>query len=125
MACTAHEAVRLPCLQRAGLFCSTPVPELVLPQIDMEYRELAEDSGITHWGRVPALNTDPVWIQDLAELVVEQLPSAAPRPDPVADLNLGPPSGGCLQCSAVLLLRPCCPLRLPLPVLCAGDEALH
>ena len=64
-----------------------------LEEIDMEYRELAEDSGIRNWGRVPALNTDPVWIQDLAEMVVEQLPSAAPRPGRVDDLNLGPPTG--------------------------------
>lgn len=29
-----------------------------LEEIDMEYRELAEESGVTHWSRVPALNTD-------------------------------------------------------------------
>ena len=64
-----------------------------LEEIDMEYRELAEESGITNWGRVPALNTHPKFIQDLADLVVEQLPSAAPRPPAFEDLNLGPPSG--------------------------------
>ncbi len=31
-----------------------------LEEIDMEYRELAEESGIHNWGRVPALNTNEV-----------------------------------------------------------------
>jgi ferrochelatase len=38
-----------------------------LEEIDMEYRELAEESGIEHWRRVPALNTNPVFINDLAD----------------------------------------------------------
>ena len=38
-----------------------------LEEIDMEYRELAEASGIEHWRRVPALNTNPVFINDLAD----------------------------------------------------------
>ena len=29
-----------------------------LEEIDMEYRELAHEHGITNWRRVPALNTD-------------------------------------------------------------------
>ena len=37
-------------------------------------RELALESGIKEWGRVPALNTNSVFIQDLAEAVVEALP---------------------------------------------------
>lgn len=36
----------------------------------MEYRELAEASGIEHWRRVPALNTDPRFIRDMADMVV-------------------------------------------------------
>ncbi|MGC9528917.1 MAG: ferrochelatase [Limnospira sp.] len=44
-----------------------------LQEIDMEYRELAEESGIKNFYRVPALNTHPVFIQDLADLVVESL----------------------------------------------------
>ena len=36
----------------------------------MEYRELAEKSGITHWRRVPALNTDERFIADMADMVV-------------------------------------------------------
>jgi ferrochelatase len=42
-----------------------------LQEIDMEYRELAEEAGIEHFHRVPALNTHPVFIEDLANLVLE------------------------------------------------------
>ncbi|KAF5836888.1 ferrochelatase [Dunaliella salina] len=45
-----------------------------LEEIDMEYRELAEESGIEHWGRVPALNTNQLFIDDLADAVLEALP---------------------------------------------------
>ncbi|PSC69391.1 ferrochelatase-chloroplastic [Micractinium conductrix] len=45
-----------------------------LEEIDCEYRELAEESGIEHWGRVPALNTNPTFIDDLADAVMEALP---------------------------------------------------
>jgi protoheme ferro-lyase len=41
-----------------------------LEEIDMEYRELAEECGVTKWTRVPAMNTDPGFIADLADLVV-------------------------------------------------------
>ncbi|CAM9847909.1 unnamed protein product [Discosporangium mesarthrocarpum] len=47
-----------------------------LEEIDMEYRELAEESGVVNWRRVPALNTDPAFIKDMANMVVEAL--AAP-----------------------------------------------
>ena len=49
------------------------------------------------WGRVPALNTNPTFINDLAAMVLEKLPSAAPRPGYVPSLNdsmnLGPIPG--------------------------------
>ncbi|KAG2491943.1 hypothetical protein HYH03_009676 [Edaphochlamys debaryana] len=45
-----------------------------LEEIDMEYRELAEESGIRNWGRVPALNTNDAFIGDLADAVLEALP---------------------------------------------------
>ena len=67
-----------------------------LEEIDMEYRELAHESGIPAWGRVPALNTNATFIDDLAELVLEKLPSTALRlgaASPAEDHNLGPPSG--------------------------------
>ena len=44
-----------------------------LEEIDMEYRELAEEAGIEKFNRVPALNTHPVFINDLAEMVIEAL----------------------------------------------------
>ena len=45
-----------------------------LEEIDMEYQALARESGIEHWGRVPALNTNATFIGDLADAVVEALP---------------------------------------------------
>ena len=44
-----------------------------LQEIDMEYREVAEEAGIENFHRVPALNTHPVFIEDLANLVVEAI----------------------------------------------------
>jgi len=48
-----------------------------LQEIDMEYGELAEEAGIQNFQRVPALNTHPVFINDLAEMVVDALNSPA------------------------------------------------
>ncbi|KAJ0014486.1 hypothetical protein Pint_21437 [Pistacia integerrima] len=47
-----------------------------LEEIDMEYRELALESGIQNWGRVPALNCTSSFITDLADAVLEVLPAA-------------------------------------------------
>jgi len=44
-----------------------------LQEIDIEYREVAEAAGIHHFYRVPALNTHPTFIADLANLVMESL----------------------------------------------------
>jgi ferrochelatase len=46
-----------------------------LQEIDIEYREVAEEAGIEHFHRVPALNTHPVFIGDLADLVVSAMNS--------------------------------------------------
>ena len=40
-----------------------------LQEIDIEYRELAHRAGIADFRRVPALNTDPLFIAGLAALV--------------------------------------------------------
>ncbi|KAK3129813.1 hypothetical protein QOZ80_6BG0485050 [Eleusine coracana subsp. coracana] len=48
-----------------------------LEEIDMEYKELALESGIENWGRVPALGCTGSFISDLADAVVEALPSAS------------------------------------------------
>lgn len=45
-----------------------------LEEIDMEYRNLALESGIEDWGRVPALGCEPTFISDLADAVTEALP---------------------------------------------------
>ncbi|KAG6508524.1 hypothetical protein ZIOFF_033898 [Zingiber officinale] len=47
-----------------------------LEEIDMEYKNLALESGIEHWDRVPALCCNPKFISDLADAVIEALPSA-------------------------------------------------
>lgn len=49
-----------------------------LQEIDMEYREIAEEAGIHHFQRVPALNTHPTFINELAEMVVNAI-NSTPR----------------------------------------------
>ncbi|MBW4426885.1 MAG: ferrochelatase [Nostoc desertorum CM1-VF14] len=44
-----------------------------LQEIDIEYREVAEESGIHNFRRVPAPNTHPVFINALAGLVIDAL----------------------------------------------------
>jgi len=44
-----------------------------LEEIDIEYRELAEENGITNWRRAQALNMDPAFIEDMADMIVEAL----------------------------------------------------
>jgi len=46
-----------------------------LQEIDIEYREVAEEAGIENFQRVPALNTHPVFIDSLAQLVEDYLES--------------------------------------------------
>ncbi|KAK6912826.1 Ferrochelatase [Dillenia turbinata] len=46
-----------------------------LEEIDMEYKELALESGLENWGRAPALGCTPSFITDLADAVLEALPS--------------------------------------------------
>lgn len=45
-----------------------------LEEIDVEYKELALESGIKNWGRVPALGCESTFISDLADAVIESLP---------------------------------------------------
>lgn len=44
-----------------------------LQEIDIEYREIAEEAGIEDFRRVPALNTHPIFINSLKSLVVNAL----------------------------------------------------
>ncbi|OAY66814.1 Ferrochelatase-1, chloroplastic [Ananas comosus] len=48
-----------------------------LEEIDMEYKHLALQSGIENWGRVPALGCTSSFISDLADAIIEALPSAS------------------------------------------------
>ncbi|CAL5422091.1 unnamed protein product [Camellia sinensis] len=47
-----------------------------LEEIDMEYKHLALESGIENWGRVCALGCTTSFITDMADAVIEVLPSA-------------------------------------------------
>jgi protoporphyrin/coproporphyrin ferrochelatase len=44
-----------------------------LEEIDIEYRELAHESGVTNWRRCPAPNTDGTFIEDMADMIYEAL----------------------------------------------------
>lgn len=66
-----------------------------LEEIDVEYRELAESVGIEHWGRVPALNTNEVFIKDLSQAILEALPSANKMAQPLLDSLV--PAGSVLE----------------------------
>ena len=48
-----------------------------LEEIDIEYKSLALASGVTNWRRVPALNTSPAFIADLADMVRDALDEPA------------------------------------------------
>ncbi len=50
-----------------------------LQEIDIEYREIAEEAGIENFRRVPALNTHPIFINDMADMVEEALRSPQQR----------------------------------------------
>jgi len=44
-----------------------------LQEIDIEYKEIAHEAGIKNFYRVPALNTEPIFIEALSNLVIESL----------------------------------------------------
>ena len=46
-----------------------------LQEIDIEYREIAEEAGIHGFHRVPALNIHPQFVNDMADMVLEALDS--------------------------------------------------
>lgn len=58
-----------------------------LEEIDIEYREVAEESGIEHFQRVPALNTHPVFIEGLADLVLNAMNSPTLKLDEVPQMQ--------------------------------------
>ncbi|MEB3312421.1 MAG: ferrochelatase [Snowella sp.] len=58
-----------------------------LQEIDIEYREIAEEAGINNFQRVPALNTHPIFIDSLAHLVINSLSKPPASFDAVARPN--------------------------------------
>ncbi len=54
-----------------------------LQEIDLEYREVAEEGGISNFRRVPALNTHPLFIDALSNLTTEALEKTPLRFDQV------------------------------------------
>jgi ferrochelatase len=58
-----------------------------LEEIDIEYRELAEEAGIHRFERVPALNTHPVFIDDLADVVLNAMNSPSLKLDEVPQMR--------------------------------------
>lgn len=57
-----------------------------LQEMDIEYRKLASENGIVNFRRVPALDTYPVFIQALADLVVSSLEGPEVNLDEAAKL---------------------------------------
>ena len=57
-----------------------------LEEIDIEYREIAHEAGITNFRRVPALDTDPAFIDALAALVQQSLAGPEVNLDQAASL---------------------------------------
>mmetsp|Transcript_19668 Transcript_19668/g.65458 ORF Transcript_19668/g.65458 Transcript_19668/m.65458 type:complete len:467 (+) Transcript_19668:220-1620(+) len=57
-----------------------------LEEIDQEYREVAEEAGITNFKRVPALNSDPLFIQALVDITVGALNRPSLRVSETLDL---------------------------------------
>jgi ferrochelatase len=58
-----------------------------LQEIDIEYREIAEEAGIHNFQRVPALNTHPLFIDSLSQLVLKSLKDAPTTFDQVIRPN--------------------------------------
>jgi ferrochelatase len=57
-----------------------------LEEIDIEYREIATESGVTNFLRVPALDIDPTFISGLADLVQEAMAGPEVNLDQAAEL---------------------------------------
>ena len=99
--------------------CAVPISFVsehieTLEEIDMEYRELAEESGVEKWGRVPALDTDPLFIDDLADAVIESLPYTSRMNKRRADEEVGldvPPS----EVGQILASYDLAKLAMPVP----------
>jgi ferrochelatase len=63
-----------------------------LEEMDIDYAELAHAKGIVNWRRVPALNTNPTFMDDLASMVMEA--AAAPAISLNAAIKIPSPPAG-------------------------------
>ena len=52
-----------------------------LVELDIEYAELAYESGVDHYYRVPTLSNHAHFIAALADICLKQTPGAGPAPD--------------------------------------------
>jgi ferrochelatase len=57
-----------------------------LEEIDIEYREVAVEAGITNFKRCPALNSDPLFIDALADMTQDALSKPSLRISETLDL---------------------------------------
>ncbi|MEB3332892.1 MAG: ferrochelatase [Synechococcaceae cyanobacterium] len=57
-----------------------------LEEIDIEYREIAHEAGVAHFRRVPALDTDPLFIAGLSDLVEQAMAGPEINLDQAASL---------------------------------------
>jgi len=57
-----------------------------LEEIDIEYREVATEAGITNFKRCPALNSDPIFINCLADMTTDALSKPSLRISETLDL---------------------------------------
>jgi len=57
-----------------------------LEEIDIEYREVAEEAGISNFKRCPALNSDPLFIKCLADMTEDALAKPSLRISETLDL---------------------------------------
>lgn len=58
-----------------------------LEEIDIEYREIATEAGVTNFRRVPALDISPSFIMGLADLVQHSLAGPEVNLDQAAELS--------------------------------------
>jgi ferrochelatase len=77
-----------------------------LSEIDIEYAHLAEEVGITHFKRAPALNGEPLFQDALAEIVVEHLRSGS-----ACTTQYGLRCPGCTNPQCRNILNPVAPYR--------------
>jgi protoporphyrin/coproporphyrin ferrochelatase len=77
-----------------------------LHELDIEYGELAQEHGITHYRRAPALNGMPLFQDALAEIVHQHLASGE-----ACSRNYGLRCPGCVNPQCRAILNPVAPFK--------------